>query len=227
MFEIKLASENAIIVYFSDDICPELTQKIASYTDTLKQQLNEYIIDILQSYNSLLITYRLELIDHNNFCIKVSGLLNNINVDVKNLEPETLTIPVYYSTETGLDLERLLDENNLELEEFIKLHSQKNYFVYAIGFSPAFAFLGEVDKRIQAPRLNTPRLKVPAGSVGIANQQTAVYPIDSSGGWNIIGRTPLDLSLNKPENITRFKVGQQIRFEAIDKEAYLDSGGTL
>lgn len=225
MFEIKLAGENAVIIYFTDAISPELTQKIAYYTEIHKAQLNEYIIDVIPSYNSLLITYRIELINHNDFCKKVTELLNNTNPNKITFSSDSITIPVYYSYEVGLDLERLLNEKNVSLEEFISIHSQQSYLVYAIGFSPAFAFLGEVDKRIQAPRLDIPRLKIPAGSVGIANQQTAVYPIESSGGWNIVGRTPLDLSLNNPDNLTRFKVGQQIRFEAIDKNTYLNMGG--
>jgi Allophanate hydrolase subunit 1 len=90
-----------------------------------------------------------------------------------------------------------------------------------------FAFLGEVDERIQLPRLNTPRIKIPAGSVGIAESQTAIYPSDSSGGWNIVGRTPIDLSLNNLENIDKFNVGNQVKFDPISRDEYLSSGGKL
>lgn len=225
MFKIKLASENAIIIYFNETISPALTQRIASYTEAIKKELKELIVDIVPSYNSLLITYRLELIQHNEFCEKVNTILSNTNLDAKTSSTETIAIPVYYNIEVGLDLERLLHEKKLDLETFVILHSEQAYFVYAIGFSPAFAFLGEVDERIQAPRLATPRIKIPAGSVGIANQQTAVYPIESSGGWNIVGRTPIDLSLNNPDNINRFKVGQQVKFKPIDKGTYLSMGG--
>jgi KipI family sensor histidine kinase inhibitor len=99
--------------------------------------------------------------------------------------------------------------------------------IYAIGFSPAFAFLGEVDGRIQLPRLATPRIKIPAGSVGIAESQTAIYPADSSGGWNIVGRTLLDLSLNNPDNVDKFRVGDKVKFYSITRDEYIANGGLL
>jgi KipI family sensor histidine kinase inhibitor len=143
------------------------------------------------------------------------------------LESNTTHIPVYYGLEVGLDLERLLAEKNLDLESFIELHTEQAYLIYAIGFSPAFAFLGEVDERIQLPRLPTPRIKIPAGSVGIAESQTAIYPADSSGGWNIVGRTLLDLSLNNPENVDKFRVGDKVKFYSITRDEYLKNGGLL
>ena len=87
--------------------------------------------------------------------------------------------------------------------------------------------MGEVDKRIQSPRLATPRINIPAGSVGIAESQTAIYPTDSSGGWNIVGRTLLDLSLNNPENINKFKTGDRVKFYSITRDEYVNNGGQL
>ncbi len=120
-----------------------------------------------------------------------------------------------------------IGRKNLDLDTFIEIHTEQAYLIYAIGFSPVFAFLGEVDKRIQAPRLATPRIKIPAGSVGIAESQTAVYPTDSSGGWNIVGRTLLDLSLNNPENVDKFRVGDKVKFYSITRDEYLKNGGLL
>lgn len=227
MFNIKLAGENVIIIYFGEQTSPELAEQIAFYTKFLHDSLDELIIDIVPSYTSALITYDLNKIDHQNFCNQVSeSLAKAIYVKQKH-QTDILEIPVYYDLEVGLDLERILLEKKLSLSELIELHSLQTYLIYAIGFSPAFAFLAEVDKRIQMPRLATPRIRIPAGSVGIADKQTAVYPIDSSGGWNIVGRTPVDLSLNNSENLKRFKVGHQVQFKSISRQEYLELGGTL
>ena len=136
-----------------------------------------------------------------------------------------VNIPVYYHPDVAFDLARLLEEKQLKLARFVELHSATQYQVYAIGFSPNFAFLAKVNDTIQAPRLGTPRLKIPAGSIGIANAQTAVYPSCSSGGWNIIGRTPLDLSLTQANQYRQFSVGDQVKFQPISRDEYLRQGG--
>jgi KipI family sensor histidine kinase inhibitor len=226
MCSIKLAAENAIIVYFDEAVTPQLSQKIASICRALEVQFSEFILDVIPSYNSLFISYRLDLIGHQQFVECVSQLVNQPHF-AATLEQDLVIIPVYYSSETGLDLDLLLSEKQLTLSAFIELHSKPEYSVFAIGFSPAFAFLGHVDPIIQTPRLRTPRLEVPAGSVGIADNQTAVYPINSAGGWNIVGRTPLDLSVHNPAAIDLFSVGKRIKFEPIDRQQFLELGGVL
>jgi len=225
MFDINLAGENAIIIYFGDEVAPELAEKIAFYTEFLNDSLGDFIIDIVPSYTSALITYDLNVVSHQAFCNQVSEALAKAIFVKQQHQSDVVEIPVYYDPEVGLDLARLLSEKELSLDEFIRIHSNQTYLVYAIGFSPAFAFLAEVDRRIQMPRLRTPRIKIPAGSVGIADNQTAVYPIDSSGGWNIVGRTPIDLSLTNKKNLNRFKVGHQVKFKAISRQKFLALGG--
>lgn len=227
MFDIKLAGENAIIIYFGDQVAADLVDKIAFYSDLLQQDFVDLIIDKVPAYTSLMISYRIDLISHDDFCNKVTTALLNAHYIKQDRQSILIEIPVYYHQHVGLDLERILTETKLSLDELITIHSDQHYLVYAIGFSPAFAFLGQVDKRIQMPRLKTPRIQIPAGSVGIADNQTAVYPIQSAGGWNIIGRTPLDLSLNNNENLTRFQVGSRVKFTAITRQEYLDLGGQL
>ena len=227
MFNIKSASENSIIIYFGDQMSPDLIEKISFYCQLLTDKLADIIIDVVPSYTSLLISYRLNLINQQDMCDRVEKYLLSHNIDTVESSSKLIEIPVYYDFEVGLDLEELLSEKQLSLEEFIAIHSSKEYLVYAIGFSPAFAFLGEVDQRIIKNRLPSPRIQIPAGSVGIADNQTAVYPINSSGGWNIIGRSPLDFSLDNPDNLKRFAVGGSIRFVPIDKDKYLALGGIL
>ena len=227
MHKIILAGESSILIYFGDKIDSSLPENIANFANALKVELSELIIDLTPSYTSLLVSYDLSKTSYLKFSADAQALLDDFSFSSSNQNASLIHIPVYYGFETGLDLERLLAEKNLTIEAFVEIHSAQEYLVYAIGFSPVFAFLGEVDKRIQAPRLATPRIKIPAGSVGIADTQTAVYPTDSSGGWNIIGRTLLDLSLNNPDNLDKFKAGDRVKFYPITQEEYLKHGGDL
>jgi KipI family sensor histidine kinase inhibitor len=237
MHEIVLAGENSIIVYFGDSIASHLPGKIKFISDRIQNKLGNIIVDLTQSYTSLHISYNTHLISHDKFCELINRCILVEPDTTGSYHPKIINIPILYDTNVGLDLERLLREKNLTLNKFIDLHASKKYLVYAIGFAPGFAFLGEIDKRIQMPRLDTPRTKVPAGSVGIAQSQTAVYPGDSPGGWNIVGRTPVDLSLKnghsseqnntKGANIFQFSVGDSVIFSAITEQEFLDLGGIL
>ena len=227
MHNIVSAGENAILIYFGNKIDAALPEKIGSFANQLKNTLSDVVIDVIPSYTSLHVSYDLNKISFQTFFNKVETLLDQQDSSNSIVEIQTTHIPVYYGTEVGLDLERLLAEKNLDLKSFIEIHTSQEYLIYAIGFSPAFAFLGEVDSRIQLPRLATPRIKIPAGSVGIAESQTAIYPADSSGGWNIVGRTLLDLSLNNPDNVDKFRVGDKVKFYSITRDEYIANGGLL
>ncbi len=227
MHNIVPAGENAILIYFGNKIDATLPEKIGNFANQLKNTLSDVVIDVIPSYTSLHVSYDLNKISFQTFFNKVETLLDQQDSSNSIVEIQTTHIPVYYGTEVGLDLERLLAEKNLDLKSFIEIHTSQEYLIYAIGFSPAFAFLGEVDGRIQLPRLATPRIKIPAGSVGIAESQTAIYPADSSGGWNIVGRTLLDLSLNNPENVDKFRVGDKVKFYSITRDEYIANGGLL
>lgn len=227
MHKIILAGEHSLLIYFGHKIDPSLPKNIANFAQQLITKFPNLIIDLTPSYTSLLVSYNLNLSTHQQFANQLEHCLNTFEYKSDYVAPALLSMPVYYGFETGLDLERLLTEKQLDLNTFIEIHSSVEYLVYAIGFSPVFAFLGEVDSRIRTPRLVTPRIKIPAGSVGIAQSQTAIYPTDSSGGWNIIGRTPIDLSLNNPGNIDKFKTGDRVKFHPISKDEYIQRGGKL
>lgn len=227
MHNIVSAGENALLIYFGDKIDATLPEKIGNFANQLKNTLSDVIVDLIPSYTSLHVSYDLNKIAEQDLRTQIEQCLTRQEGQSSILESNTTHIPVYYGLEVGLDLERLLAEKNLDLDVFIEIHTEQEYLIYAIGFSPAFAFLGEVDERIQLPRLPTPRIKIPAGSVGIAESQTAIYPADSSGGWNIVGRTLLDLSLNNPENVDKFRVGDKVKFYSITRDEYLKNGGLL
>jgi KipI family sensor histidine kinase inhibitor len=136
-------------------------------------------------------------------------------------------LPVYYDVEAGADLSDLAEASGLSVDQVIEIHSSTPYRVYAIGFAPGFAYLGQVDERIARPRLATPRLRVPKGSVAIADRQTAVYPDTSPGGWNLIGRCPVEMFNPASDPIMPVSVGDRVTFEPVDRARFLALGGDL
>ena len=142
-------------------------------------------------------------------------------------ESKIVELPVYYSEESGPELALISNNSGLTIEEVINLHQSLTYRVYAIGFAPGFAYLGEVDQRIASPRLSTPRMKVPKGAVAIADKQTAVYPNVSPGGWNIIGLCPIAMFDANARPSMPVKVGDKVKFKAISKQAFLDLSGEI
>ncbi len=223
---ITVAGENSLIIYFGDEASPDVSARVQQAVNRLQQSLAGVLVDLIPSYASLLVIYDLFRTDIHTIRPQIRKLLAGI--DRRPLVEGTLVeLPVYYSVESGPDLEVLSDNTGLSIEDVIDLHQAVEYQVYAIGFAPGFAYLGEVDKRIATPRLATPRQRVPRGAVGIAERQTAVYPSTSPGGWNIIGLCPqrmFDLSSTPPMPV---KVGDRVRFKPIDREAFLSLGGVL
>jgi inhibitor of KinA len=135
-------------------------------------------------------------------------------------EPRRVEIPVCYGDEFGPDLEHVAQINGLSADEVIQIHTSGEYLVYMLGFAPGFPYLGGMDKRISAPRKETPRLLIPSGTVGIAGEQTGVYPIGTPGGWQLIGRTPLALFLPEKQPPTLLEAGNLIRFYPISRKEY-------
>lgn len=223
---IEVAGENALIIYFGDKTDPDTLAKVQQAVTILETELADKLIDMVPSYASLLVIYDMLACDHLEIFSQLRKLLGQLeNAEV--IEGTLITLPAYYSTESGPDLEDLAQRANLTVDEVVKIHSETEYRVYAIGFAPGFAYLGEVDPRISVPRLSTPRQKVPKGAVAIADQQTAVYPAVSPGGWNLIGLCPTPMFDPNKEPTMPIKVGDRIRFEPISREQYLALGGEL
>jgi KipI family sensor histidine kinase inhibitor len=223
---IQIAGENAFIIYFGDLATPEIAQKIKSAEQSLRHELKHLLIDLIPSYASLLVLFNIDLTDHYIVINKIKACLSAL-VDGRLKKGKTIELPVYYGTEVGIDLITLTKQTNLSVDEIIQIHQLKEYRVYAIGFAPGFAYLGDVDERISSPRLATPRKKVPQGAVAIADKQTAIYPSESPGGWNIIGRSPQRMfDVNKVPSMP-VSVGDIVRFVGINKPEYLALGGLL
>jgi KipI family sensor histidine kinase inhibitor len=165
---------------------------------------------------------------HTQFKTLLESVLNTNSVSTAALDSEKIiTIPVYYGPEVALDIELIAARASLSIDAVIDIHSSTIYDVYAIGFAPGFAYLGNVDKRIAIPRKETPRKKIAKGSLGIADQQAAVYPAESPGGWQIIGKTPVVLIDYSSERLTQFEVGNKVKFLPVDREAFIGLGGVI
>lgn len=223
--DFKIVSVDSFIIYFGDFIDEKIALEIKKTFFCIKKLDLEGIIEIIPSYTSIFITFDIFKYD---FETLKDLIKQNINLQIdENFEEKIVDIDVYYGIEVGFDLEYLSSKTTLSIEEIIKIHSNKLYDVYAIGFLPGFAYLAKVDEKIAFPRLSTPRKIVPKGSVAIADFQTAIYPQQSPGGWNIIGKTTFELFDKKLENLSPLNVGDKVKFNPISKEEFLVQGGVL
>lgn len=221
----KVASTNSLMIYFGDKIDQKIAKEVQKAYLSLQKLHIEGIIEIIPSYTTIYIAYDIFKYNHHTL---IQLLEKNINLDYEETnEKNIISIDVYYGTEVGLDLEDMSKKVNLSIDKIIEIHSQRYYDVYAIGFAPGFAFLASVDERIALPRLSSPRKSVPKGSVAIADTQTAVYPQSSPGGWNIIGRTAMELFDKSLEKLSPLSVGGTVKFNAITKEEFLKQGGIV
>jgi KipI family sensor histidine kinase inhibitor len=224
--KIRVASENSLIVYFADSVSQQVSDDILRVSTFLKAYLGYELIDLVPSYASILVVFNPLITDH----LHVRKLIrasHESHAAQTTYENKTQLLPVYYGEEAGPDLDQLAEHAGLTIQQVIDIHQSVEYRVYAIGFAPGFAYLGEVDPRIAAPRLATPRKKVPKGAVAIADRQTAVYPAESPGGWNLIGLCPVDMFNPTAKEIMPVSVGDKVTFSAISKEKFLELGGQL
>jgi KipI family sensor histidine kinase inhibitor len=224
--KIETAGQDAFIVYFADQASASVSVQIQQAVKNIRAQMSDIIVDLVPSYASLLVIYDLDSCD--SFAIKSRLKLALTDLEADESQGGSLiTLPAYYSLESGPDLNIIAERGEISVDDVIEIHQQQEYRVYAIGFAPGFAYLGEVDERIAAPRLATPRQKVPLGAVAIADRQTAVYPAPSPGGWNLIGLCPTRMFDPLQEPSMPVQVGDRIQFKAIDRDEYLSLGGQL
>lgn len=223
---IEMVSNQSCLLTFSQVISEPTSNYIAQVTQHLVQLAG--IVDLVPSYTTLLVVFdddhydrfaifktirqTIEAIDPNDFSVK---------------DQREVVIPVYYGKEVAPDIEDVANHCKLSVDEVIKRHHETTYRAYAIGFTPGFAFLGNTPDELHTPRKTTPRLKVPTGSVALAENQTAVYPSVTPGGWQIIGRTPVNLIDWGSKNLALIAMGDSVRFEPISRDEFLVQGGLL
>jgi inhibitor of KinA len=232
------ASENALTVCLGDKMDAAINDRVFILFQYLQRHPNPFWKDLIPAYCTLTIVYDVDSIrkHHPLACARVRNEVERALYECEENETlpvRKLHIPVCYDPEFGLDLKSLAKTNKLSVDQVIELHTQQTYRVYMLGFLPGFAYMGIVNNKISAPRLSAPRKHVPAGSVGIAGNQTGIYPLDSPGGWNIIGRTPLQLftpmiSVNTDHGSDKnsegtpvlLQPGDEVTFFPITKEAF-------
>jgi len=214
-----LAGDRGLLVEFGVAIDPEINRKVREIFLSLEEMPIDGVLEAIPTYRSILTFYdpfrinperlRKEILDREN-------KLDKLEIP----PPETIEIPVAYGGDLGPDLEFVAQHNGLTREEVIQIHTSGTYLIYMLGFTPGFPFLGGLSERIFTPRLENPRQLVPAGSVGIAINQTGIYPIDSPGGWQLIGRTPIKLYDPTRSPPILLKAGNYLRFKGISKEEF-------
>jgi len=211
---IALAGDSAIVIELGSEIDPGVNDQVYSLLKTVDTEDLEAVRELVPTYRSLLVNYDPLVSRFLEMNERLSELVD-LSLCQANHEPEQhciVELPVVYGGDDGPDLESLAEHVNLSVKDVIEIHSSIDYRVYMIGFAPGFPYLGGLDQRIAMPRLKTPRVSVPAGSVGIAESQTGVYPNASPGGWQLIGRTLaqlFDVSNPSPSLITP---GSKVRF---------------
>lgn len=224
--QMALVSDHACLLTFSESISDAAADAIALVTKALRGY--EGVIDVVPSYTTLLVIFDTDHYDRFGILQHIKQLCSEIDLSSQATDSRReVVIPVYYDKEVGPDLEDVAEHCGLSVAEVIKLHSETSYRAFAIGFSPGFAFLGNTPEALRMPRKTTPRLKVPQGSVAIAEQQTAVYPSVTPGGWQILGRTPIQLVDWQSDSLALIEVGDTVRFEPISRADFLAQGGEL
>ncbi len=221
---VNIHSENSVIIYFAQDANPKILAHIDCIRQQIQTKLASHYIESIACYNNLTIFYNIQTISTKNVLKIIKRLLSEISDITTNINHKIIKIPVYYHQDVGLDLLSIAQQKNLSIEQIIDKHSTKLYQVYGVGFTPNFAYLGTLDAVLCTPRHTQPRASVPAGSVGIADCQTGIYPSNSPAGWQIIGQTPLDLSFKSD---IKFQTGNEVKFYSIDREEFLTLGGIL
>lgn len=211
--------DKSLIIEFGDSIDPKINKKIRNMYIAIDKSGLEGVLEMIPTYRSLLISYNPLIIKYKELCQKLREYEENLN-DIDSEPANVVRIPTIYGGEYGLDIEFVAHHNNLSVDEVIQIHSSQNYLIYMLGFTPGFPYLGGMSERIEAPRLKTPRSKIPGGSVGIAGKQTGIYPIDSPGGWQLIGQTPVKLYDPFGNPPVLLNAGDYVRFVPIDKKEY-------
>jgi KipI family sensor histidine kinase inhibitor len=219
-FRIEAFSEAAVMVLAGSGIDESSYRQLAALSEAIQASPPRGFTELVPAYNSLLVVFDPLLSDTAAMTAAVRTLASAVPPVAEDAAKEVIELPVAYGGDYGPDLESVATTAGLSADEVIALHSSRPYLVYMLGFTPGFPYLGGMDQRIAAPRLKTPRTKVPAGSVGIADSQTGVYPLESPGGWNLIGRTPLALFDPGREYPALLAPGKYVRFVPISHDVF-------
>ena len=218
------AGDSALLIEFGDSIDYAINAHVYALQRAIEaSNINDAVEEFVPSYRSLLVEYDVTKFLHDEMRGRVAELVEHTaapTTSIVDSDQDAHQIPVTYGGELGPDLETIAKHAGLSVDEVISIHSGADYHVFMLGFAPGFPYLGGMDERIACPRLATPRTLVPAGSVGIAEAQTGVYPNASPGGWQLIGRTPMALFDVNTDPPVAMLPGTKVNFVPITHNEY-------
>ncbi len=210
--ELAPLGDEAILITLGDTIDRGLNERVQACASAIGAAMIAGVADIVPAYASLAVHYDASLAEAHEIMGRLSDIASSVARTDARPESTVVTIPVRYD---GADLAAVADATGLAPDEVVARHSAVEYFVYMMGFAPGFAYLGDLDPALRLPRRETPRIRVPRGSVAIAGLQTAVYPHETPGGWHLIGRTDLSLFDLKRDPPALLRAGDRVRFEPV------------
>jgi KipI family sensor histidine kinase inhibitor len=211
--------DRGLLVEFGDEISREINEKVRRMALVVHDDIREGIVEVVPTYRSLLITY-------NPLLLPVEDLKKRLRRIEEGLqqaplpEPKLTRIPAVYGGRYGPDLEEVARYHQISPEKVIQLHCSKPYLIYMIGFMPGYPYMGELPEELVTPRLKTPRLVVPKGSVAIAQRQTGIYSMESPGGWQILGRTPVEFFDPGRDPPALLQMGDLVQFYQIGEKEF-------
>lgn len=215
------ASDQSLFIYFGEKITVEANESVRKLLHLLEEEPIAGVRNLHPGYCSLLVKFDALQWRHEKLEKELRKYLSRLD-QVKMPEPRHVEIPVCYGGEFGPDLDEVAALHGISADRVVELHSSATYLVYFLGFVPGFAYLGELPRELITPRLATPRKRVPRGSVGIAGNQTGVYPFETPGGWRLLGRTPLAMFRTGRDGLSLLSIGDRVRFVPISRGRFVE-----
>ena len=222
-----ITGEKSIRFQFGDQLDVETYRQVMRFSKLVEQDGYHLLEEIVPSYHTVTIYFKKEIQNTDEIVEHYLKKWRKTVGTAKKQGVRKLLIPVCYDETFSLDMERVMNHTKLTAKEIIRRHSQPIYTVFMIGFLPGFPYLGRMDEKLTTPRMATPRTNVSKGSVGIGGHQTGIYPIDSPGGWNMIGKTPLDLFRVDRREPFLLRAGDRLQFVSIPMSEYYEMEKTM
>ena len=218
MLSFQAFGDAALLINFKQRIDPQVNKKVLQWHQAITAAQLPGVTYCSPAYCSLTVGYQIDTINYQDLCSAIKAL------DVEQAlqsQSKSIRVPVCYESELAPDMNELSQQTGLTAKEIVTLHTAQTYHVYMIGFLPGFAYMGKVVEQLECKRKETPRIKVPAGSVGLAGLQTGIYPSEAPGGWQIIGQTPWEIFNPKSQSPCKFQPGDQVTFYSVTEAEFL------
>lgn len=212
--------DHAVAVRFGEEMDPDTHHAVGSFTRRLDQSAPVGTVEYIAATTTVTVLYDALDRSYEEIVDELKRLVATGPADPGAVDVHVIEVPVCYGLDLGPDLDLVASHSGLAAERVVEIHCAADYVVHMIGFAPGFPYLGGLDERIATPRRDSPRARVPAGSVGIAGNQTGIYSIESPGGWQLIGRTPLRLFSPTRQSPSLLHAGDRVRFVAIARPEF-------